>query len=249
MSLTRPFLRNLILANRGKGTGLRAEGNVLNVDDVILSTDEEADWWGGVSAQSFRRELKGMTGDVEIRINSPGGDVFAAVSMKQAMAEHDGEVLVTVDGLAASAASVVAAAGDRVLMAPGSMMMIHKAWTIDIGNADDFRASAELLGKIDEGIAAGYAARGRGDAAHYLALMAAETWFTAAEAVSAGLADEALPETVEQRRAKAAWDLSAYARAPRAPEAEPEPSSAPDAGAAIAAAARRARLHAVRMRT
>lgn len=198
---------------------------------MIVATDADAEWWGGVSAQAFNKALRSMSGDIEIRINSPGGDIFAAVSMKQAMAEYDGNITVRVDGLAASAASVVAVAADRVVMAPGSMMMIHKAWTIGLGNADDMRATADLLDKADGGIAATYAARGQKPVEEYLALMAAETWMTGEEAVEHGLADEVLPEAREQRRAKAAalWDLTAFDNPPAEnPEEAPAEAAAPE---------------------
>jgi ATP-dependent protease ClpP protease subunit len=163
-----------------------------------------------------------MQGDITLRINSPGGDVFAARTMAQAMREYDGAINVIVDGLAASAASIIAVSASNVRMAPGSMMMIHKAWSIAMGNSDDFMDVAGLVEKIDGTIADTYAAKGKGDKDRYAELMAAETWFTAEEAVEEGLADEAI---ADGPKAKSSWDLSAFDNAP-APQADADPSAA-----------------------
>jgi ATP-dependent Clp protease protease subunit len=128
---------------------------------------------------------------------------------------------VRVDSLAASAASVIAAEAAVCEMAPGAMMMIHKAWSLSIGNADDFRSTAGLLDTIDQQIAQTYQRRAGGDEADWLALMQAETWFTAEQAVAAKLADR-LVEDNAQRGFRATWDLSAYRAAPVATLAAPE---------------------------
>jgi hypothetical protein len=126
-------------------------------------------------------------------------------------------------------------------MASGAFMMIHKAWTIGMGNADDMLASAELLEKIDGTLAETYAAKSGGEASAFADLMRAETWFTAQEAVDAKLADEI---TTKAPKAQAAWDLTAYGTAPAAEAAiEPEPEAE-----VIDDSAHRARLHAVRVR-
>ena len=119
-------------------------------------------------------------------------------------------------------------------------MMIHKAWTIAGGNSDDFLGTADLLDKVDGSIAEAYAAKAGGDAARFAPMMTAETWFTAAEAVAAGLADEVAPD---KPKALGAWDLSAFASAPKV---EPEQASPPPSEPADNSAHRR-RLHAVRM--
>jgi ATP-dependent Clp protease protease subunit len=218
-----------LLAGNAKKGEFRAEGNVIYVYDVIVAADADAAWFGGVSAESFVKTLRGMTGDVELRINSPGGDVFGAKAMAQAVREYAGKVTAHVDGYAASAASYLATSAESTIMAPGSMMMIHKAWTIALGNADEFKATADLLDKIDGTIAADYAAsaerRGK-DAQDFEALMAAETWFTPAEAIEAGLADE---EAGEKVQAKVQWDLSAYDHAPAPKAEEPAPVLEPEA--------------------
>jgi ATP-dependent Clp protease, protease subunit len=211
-------LLNLYKANAKRGS-FKAEGNTIYLYDVIVSSEIEAEWFGGVTPKQIADQLKGMTGDVQLRINSPGGDVFAAVAMSQMLREYSGKVTAHVDGYAASAASVVACAVDECVMAKGSMMMIHKAWTIALGNADDMKSTAALLDKIDEQIAQGYADKSGKDMAGYIDAMAAETWFTEQEAVDAGLADRVANDA--KKSAKAQWDLSAFENAPAQVADEP----------------------------
>mgnify|MGYP007071590346 CR=1 FL=1 len=215
-------LLNLLRNNAKKGE-FRAEGNTIYTNDVIVSSKAEAEWLGGVDAETFVQTIRGMTGDVSLRINSPGGDVFAARAMAQAIRDHQGTVTAYVDGYAASAASFVTSVADKTVMSQGSMIMIHKAWSIALGNADDFMATAALLEKIDGTIAETYAAaaeRRKKSAPDFMALMADETWLTAQEAIDAGLADEVSDVSAP----KAKWDLSAYDKPPvQAQEPEPEP--------------------------
>lgn len=206
-------LLNLLRNNARKGQ-FRAEGNTIYLYDVIVSSKADAEWWGGVDAETFVQTIRDMEGDVNLRINSPGGDVFAARAMAQAIRDHKGKVTAYVDGYAASAASFITSVADETIMSPGSMLMIHNAWSITIGNASDMIATAELLGKIDKTIAETYAAaakkRGK-EPMDYAALMDAETWMTGAEAIDAGLADSVSEESPKNA---AKWDLSAYDNAP-----------------------------------
>lgn len=234
-------LRNLLASNAGRGS-FRAEGSVIYIYDVIVASDADAEWMGGVSAETVVKAIRSMTGPITLRINSPGGDVFAARAIQAAIEAHDAEVVAEVDGYAASAASLIAASADRCVMASGAFMMIHKAWTIALGNADDFLATAELLEKLDGSLAETYAAKGEGTAERYAELMRAETWFTAQEAVAEGLAD-----AVSEKAAKAsAWDLSVYEAAPRAESVEAATETIVETDTQDAA--RRQRLHALRMR-
>jgi ATP-dependent protease ClpP protease subunit len=217
------------LANKGRGD-FKAEGNTLWLYDVIAMDDDEAMWLGGVSPRQFIAALAETSGPVTLRINSPGGSVFGAQAMVAAMRAHGAPITAQIDSLAASAASVIAAECAECVMAPGAMLMIHKAWGFTIGNADDHTQSAALLSKIDGQIAANYARRaGDEDPEKYMQMMAAETWFDAAEAVAAGLADRLISEN--SQRPAARWDLSAYAAAPwdpvpAAPKAEAAPAPA-----------------------
>jgi ATP-dependent Clp protease protease subunit len=210
------------LANRGIGE-FRAEAGVIWLYDVIAQDDDDAEWGGGVSPRQFIDALQGSTGALTIRVNSPGGSVFGAQAMVAAMRAHEHPITVQIDSLAASAASVIACAASHVQMAPGSMMMIHKAWGFAMGNEAEMRQTADLLEKIDGQIAASYAAKTGGDADEYLALMAAETWFTADEALTAKLADEVI--ATNNQKPKAAWDLSVYANAPAVEPETVEPEA------------------------
>lgn len=182
--------------------------------DAIVDTQDEADWLGGVSPQSMVPQIRDIkAGTIHLRINSPGGSVFAARAIEAALREHPARIVVHVDGVAASAASVVAMAGDEIVMQPGAMLMVHKSWTLTYGNANDLLETAALLEKVDGTLAETYATRSGKPRDEIDAWMAAETWFTGAEAVSAGLADRVAEA---ESKPAAAWNLSAYAHAPAA---------------------------------
>lgn len=210
------------LANKGKGE-FRADANTLWMYDAIAADDDEAYLFGGISPRDFIAALAQTTGPVTLRINSPGGSVFGAQAMVAAMRAHGAPITAQIDSLAASAASVIACESAECVMAPGAMMMIHRAWGLAIGNTEDMRSTADLLSKIDDQISTTYARRAGGDdVEQFLTMMTAETWFDAEEAVAAGLADRVMAEN-NQRPANR-WDLTAYAATPWQPAAiEPEP--------------------------
>lgn len=188
--------------------------------DAIVSDEMEAEFFGGVAALPFikaLREVKAST--IHLRVNSPGGSVFAARAMEQALRDHPAKIVAHVDGYAASAASFLIMAADEIEIAPGAMVMIHKGWSFAMGNSDDMLAMAELLDKIDGTLVDTYAARTKADPKQILEWMTAETWFTAKEAVDAGFADR-LAETADPK-AQARWDLSAYSKAPKRQEPSP----------------------------
>jgi ATP-dependent Clp protease protease subunit len=220
-------LENLLMNNKGRGffraevTG--AEATVF-LYDVIVSDD----YWGGVSALSFAKEMAAIVAPViHLRIDSPGGDVFASVAMAQAIREHASKVIVHVDGYAASAATQLLMAADESVISPGGMVMIHKAWSGAYGNSDDFTALAGLLVKIDGQIAASYAAKTGLETEDLLVMMAAETWMTETEAIDAGFVD-ALAEGNPNKQNQVRWDLSAYKKAPAAKgPADPPPAAEP----------------------
>lgn len=186
--------------------------------DAIVDSELEAEFWGGVTPKSFIQAIKDIDAEViHLRVNSPGGSVFAARAMEQALREHKAKVVAHIDGVAASAASFLVMAADEIVMAPGAMMMIHKAWTVAMGNADDLVNTADLLDKIDSTLANTYASRTGANVEKIADMMAAETWFTAEEAVAAGFADS----VAENVKAKQQWNLSAYEKAPAQPEHKP----------------------------
>lgn len=151
---------------------------------------DEISWWG-MTAEDFAQELDEVTADeILVMINSPGGDVFDGIAIYNALRAHKAKVTTRVDGLAASIASVIAQAGDQRVMLSGSQMMIHDAWGLCIGNAQDMTEMAEVLDKLTGNIAGIYATRGNHDREHYRELMRGDTWFDDEEAVEQGLADE-----------------------------------------------------------
>lgn len=184
--------------------------------DQIVGDRLSAEWYGGVCPQDFVPALHAIDAQtIHLRINSPGGDVFGSEAMAQAMREHPAQIVGHIDGLAASAATNIACACDRVEMARNAKYMVHQAWTIGMGNADDLRQTADLLDKVDASIIAEYARYTGKDAETVAAWVKAETWFAAEEALAAGfvhaIAGEAQPTN------SSAWNLSAYANAPKPP--------------------------------
>lgn len=153
----------------------------------------------GVSAKAFAREVNAITApEIRVRINSPGGSVFDGITIMNTLIAHPSHVVVYVDGVAASAASVVAMAGAEIVMMPGSQMMIHDASMTDDGNAHEKEQAALYLHRQSDNIARLYAGASRqgGDAAYWRDLMTAETWAFSDEAVELGLADRVQELTV-----------------------------------------------------
>lgn len=146
--------------------------------------------WFGMTADDFVRDVAGLDVDhIDLHLNSPGGDVFEGVAMANVLRQHRADITVWVDGLAASAASVVAMAGDEIVMGLGAQFMIHDASTYAWGNAADVRKTAEVLDSVSDSIASTYAARAGGTAAEWRAVMVEERWYTGEQAVTAGLAN------------------------------------------------------------
>lgn len=180
---------------------------------------DEIGYWG-ITASDFVAELSQLNAAaIDLHINSPGGEIFDGIAIMNALRSHPATVTTYVDGLAASIASVIAMAGDRVVMAPNSQMMIHDGSGFCIGNAADMREMATLLDRQSDNIASVYAAKAGGDVADWRALMTAETWYTAEEAVEAGLADEVSSSSRTSTSANSlenSWDLSVFRYASRA---------------------------------
>lgn len=166
-----------------------AGSSELYLEGVIASES----WYDDeVSPKQFRDELDKVSGAITVRINSPGGDVFAGMQIYNMLKDRSGDVTVIVDALAASAASFIAMAGDKIIMNTGSMMMVHKASTIAWGNEDEMQEVIEMLRKTDDSIVSVYAARTGKSKEEIKQLLKDETWMTADEAVEMGFADEAM---------------------------------------------------------
>jgi len=215
----------LLAANKGRGqfhAQATAEGEAtIWLYDTIVSDD----YWGGVSALTLGKQLAEYRDKaiIHLRINSPGGDVFAGRAMETLLAEHPAKIVTHIDGYAASAASYVALAGEERIISPGGMFMIHKAWTLAWGNADDIRKTAALLDQIDDTLVATYAARTGQSPEQIREWLAAETWFTAQEALDKGFVTQISGDAASDPSSSAtnnvlrapAWNLSAYASAPQ----------------------------------
>lgn len=164
-------------------------------DNVITMYDQIGESWysEGVTAKRIAAALRRIgDGDVVVNINSPGGDYFEGISIYNLLAQHPGKVTVQIVGLAASAASVIAMAGDEILMANGTFLMIHNAWSFAIGNRHDLQASIEILTQIDDAMADLYAAQCGLSKAEIVGLMDGESWIGKAKALEYGFATGAL---------------------------------------------------------
>ena len=191
-------------------------------DEAEVMLYDEVGGWFGATADDFIAELRQITAPrMRVRVNSPGGSVFEGIAIANALRAHPANVTVQVDAIAASIASVIAMAGDRIEMAPNSMMMIHDASGLCLGDASDMEEMAELLDLISDNIADAYATRAGGTREQWRERMRAETWYLPEDAVENGLADEALaapkvgtpsePEQGEEEPDMArAFDLAAY---------------------------------------
>lgn len=147
-------------------------------------------FWGTTAAE-FASQIAALdVGRIVLHLNSPGGEAWDGQAIYHVLRDHPAEVEVRVEGIAASAASTVAMAGDRVVMAKHAMMMIHDPWMITLGDARDHQKSAESLDKLGDAIAGFYADRAGGSVREWRDRMLEETWYSDREAVDAGLADE-----------------------------------------------------------
>ena len=150
-------------------------------------------WYGDeVTPKMFKEELQDGEGDITVWINSPGGDVFAAAQIYNMLMDYKGNVTVKIDGLAASAASVIAMAGTEVQMSPVAMMMIHNPATIAIGDSSEMKKAIDMLDEVKESIMNAYEIKTGLSRSRISHLMDAESWFNAKKAVELGFADKLL---------------------------------------------------------
>lgn len=171
--------------------------------------------WFGVDVNELVNQLNGIrAATINVRINSPGGDVFDGVAIYNALVRHSARIVVHVDGLAASIASIIAMAGDEVRMHAGSFFMIHDPWMLAIGPADEMRSVADLLDKVADSLAGIYEQRTGLPRAEIVEMMAAETWMGADEAREKGFADSVEEADGKEPEPSARFDLSAFNHPP-----------------------------------
>ncbi len=165
----------------------------------LNGTIADESWYDDdVTPQLFKDDLYSDTGDVTVWLNSPGGDCVAAAQIYNMLREYPGNVTIKIDGIAASAASLIAMAGDTVLMSPVSMMMIHNPLTMAIGDADDMQKTIEMLNEVKDSIINAYELKTGMSRAKLSHLMDNETWMNAMKAVELGFADGILYRDAEK---------------------------------------------------
>ena len=170
---------------------------IKNSDDTRIlrlegPIDEESFWGDEITPQMFRDELESGEGNVTVWINSPGGNVFAAAEIYTMLKDYKGSITVKIDAIAASAASVVAMAGDTVQMSPVAMLMIHDPSTVAMGNTKDMEKAIEVLTEVKESIINAYEIKTGLSRTRLSHLMDAETWMNANKALELGFCDEIL---------------------------------------------------------
>ena len=180
----------------------------------LYGTIAEESWFDDdVTPQMFRDELFAGSGPVTVWLNSPGGDCVAASQIYSMLMDYKGNVTIKIDGIAASAASVIAMAGTKVLMAPTALMMIHNPITMAYGNHDDMQKAIEMLDEVKESIINAYEIKTNLSRAKLSHLMDTETWMNANKAIELGFADDILED-----EKKNISDIPAYAFSGRAAE-------------------------------
>lgn len=203
-------------SSHAKGPRIQASADGLSADVYLY---DQIGAWFGIDAQQFTKDLQAVTAPtINLHVNSPGGDVFDGTAIYNALQQHPSKVVTYVDGVAASIASIIALAGDEVVMGEGAYFMIHNAWGLAIGNAAELRQTADVLEKISGQLAGIYARQTGMSLADAQTAMDAETWYTAQEAVDAGFATSvALPPDEEAQAARdalASFDFSVFSRTP-----------------------------------
>lgn len=215
-----------IRAQNGAADSHSASAEVLIYDEIGAY---------GVTAKGFLAELGALRNDaaIDLRLNSPGGSVFDSVAIYNALKRHAGEVTVWIDGIAASAASYIAMAGDLVIMPENAFLMIHDPSGLVAGTAEDMRATAEALGKVQGSLVQGYAAKSGKPVDEIASLMAAETWLDAQEALELGFIDR----IAEPVKLAASFDVARFRNAPlqvieaaKAPVAAASPETQSEGG-------------------
>lgn len=204
-------LLKLFIDNAAKAK--RYEVKATDEDEATVYLYDAIGSWWGIDAAQFVKDLNAIQAKtIHLRINSPGGDVFDARAIKTTLQQHPATIVSHIDGLAASAATYIALGADTVEIAKGGFFMIHNAWTLALGNANELREVADLLDKVDASIVADYLSKTGQDEDQIKSWMAAETWFSAEEAMEHGFVDSVFDADNDTQ---AHYDLTAYDNAPK----------------------------------
>ncbi len=179
------------------------------IPEVLIYGDIGGGWWDeGITGESIAKEIAAIDADeINVRINSGGGLVFEGLAIYNAFARHSAKIVMHVDSIAASIASVILMAGDEIHIAEGAQVMIHKPWSGTWGDANAMRKEADILDKLEKGIIDIYAARTDADRADLESWVNEETWFTGQEAVDAGFADSMTPAKKKKAATSALFNL------------------------------------------
>ena len=180
--------------------------------EILIYEDIGSGWLGGISAKQFAEELKalGKISTINVRLNSEGGNVFDGVAIFNTLRRHQARVVVDIDGMALSIASLVAMAGDEIRMADNALMMVHDPWIVMAGTADELRKQAELMDQVKENLVGTYADRTKLKPEKVSALLSEETWMDSKQARELGFVDA----VTEERRIAAKFDPDKFKHVP-----------------------------------
>jgi len=195
------MVKLLNLADTRAGSPLKIRNLSATEAEIVIYAQIGVDFWGdgsAISAKNFSDEMKKIPDTVNtlnIRLNSPGGDVFDGIAIYNRLRQFKGKKIVHIDGLAASIASIIALAGDEIIMGEGALYMIHLPWTCACGDRTDLDNIVNRLMDVEEQMLGIYAKRTKIDRAEIRALLEAETWMNAQEAVDRGFVDKSVEDT------------------------------------------------------
>lgn len=186
------------LLNIKSRKGFEIKNTTQTTAEIIIYSDIGESWWSdSVSAKSFSDQLNALpatVNEITVRLNSPGGDVFDGVAIYNRLKQHKAKVIVYIDGLAASIASIIALAGDEIIMSEGALMMIHKPWTFTYGNSLELEETINRLDDVEEQLIGIYQRKTKLDRSEIRQMLATETWFNADQAVEKGFATKKMAE-------------------------------------------------------
>jgi ATP-dependent protease ClpP protease subunit len=192
----------------------------LNYDNAAGTAElfiygEIGGWWDGPTTEEIVKGIAALdASQITVRINSPGGSVFDGVAIYNALATHPAEIIVKIEGVAASIASVIAMAGDKIMIGEAANIMIHKPWSLVVGDAASMRKEADILDNLEGGILDIYASRTGIDMKHLSTWVADETWFRGQQAVEEGFADEIIPAKTKKAQAARSQIYAMFKNAP-----------------------------------